>query len=105
MKIKYAPFRDNEPEEEEEVEQPQPVVEEYNTGYASEGEAEVREILYNVEQQRTQNPEELVEEQIAEVLSSEAEVLKEHNIIGWVQCDGTFEKYLSLHSSSFQCQL
>lgn len=53
-----------------------------NAGYASDGEAEVREILYNVEAQKQQNPEELEEEQIAEVLSSEAEVLKEHNIIG-----------------------
>lgn len=46
----------------------------------------MREILYNVESQRQQkveDPEELVEEQIAEVLSGEAELLKEHNIIGY----------------------
>lgn len=55
-----------------------------NGGYVSDGEAEVREILYNVEAQKVVNPEELVEEQIAEVLSSEAEVLKEHNIMGLV---------------------
>lgn len=52
--------------------------------YASDNETEVREILYNAERQKENevDPEELVEEQIAEVLSSEAEVLKEHNIIG-----------------------
>lgn len=44
----------------------------------------MREILYMAEQQkqRVENPEQLEEEHIAELLSSEAEVLKEHNIIG-----------------------
>lgn len=56
-----------------------------NTGYVSEGEAEVRDILYRAEREKEVtpvNPEVLVEEQIAEVLSGEAEVLKEHNVIG-----------------------
>lgn len=58
--------------------------EERNVGYSSEGEAEVREILFRSEKEKERevNPEQLVEEQIAEVLSSEAEVLKEHNVIG-----------------------
>lgn len=77
--IKMPPFRDNEPEEPE-------IVEEVSTGYASEGETEVREILYNVESMKQkveiQNPEQLEEEQIADVMSSEAEVLKEHNVMG-----------------------
>lgn len=70
--------RDNEPEE------PTAVEDYSNTGYASEGEEEVREILYFAEsmKQKDQSPEELEEEQIAELLSSEAEVLKEHNIMG-----------------------
>lgn len=49
----------------------------------SEGEAEVREILYNLEVQKIENPEEIIEGQIAGVLSSEAELLKEHNVMGY----------------------
>lgn len=81
MTCKIATRRDNEPEVESIVGEEEEAI---NGGYASEGEAEVREILYNVEVQRQQvvSAEELVEEQIAEVLSSEAEVLKEHNIMG-----------------------
>ena len=45
----------------------------------------MRDILYRAEREKEVtpvNPEVLVEEQIAEVLSGEAEVLKEHNVIG-----------------------
>lgn len=76
--------RDHEPDVESTIcEEQDPI----SGGYASEGEAEVREILNNVEVQRQQvvSAEEFVDEQIAEVLSSEAEVLKEHNIMGSVK--------------------
>lgn len=71
-------YRDNEELVEETL--PEPNI----ADYASDNEAEVREILYNAERQKEEeiNPEELVEEQIAELMSSEAEVLKEHNVIG-----------------------
>lgn len=61
---------------------------ELTNDYVSEGEQEVRKILMNVGQPQDdavnfpEISEDRVEEQIAEILSSEAEYLKEHNIIG-----------------------